>query len=145
MALAHAGNTGQAVWPTVRPNRYRVLKIGTQTIDRWFGPIDATTFCASGVDNGVCAYGWPAQGSFGNAGVGTERAPSFFNLDGSIGKKFGVTEKQYLDFRAEFFNVLNYVSLGPPGRDITAPATFGQITTQIGTARNMQFGLKYCF
>jgi len=145
-AVGDALNTRQGVRPSgVRPNRYRVLMICTQTIDRWFGPTDATTFCASGVDNGICAYGHPALGSFGNAGVGTERAPNFFNLDGSLGKKFYVTEKSYLDVRAEFFNVLNYVSLGPPGRDITTPATFGQITTQIGTARNMQFGLKYCF
>jgi hypothetical protein len=145
MALAHATNTGQGVRGNVRPNRYRVLKISTQTIDRWFGPLDATTFCASGVDNGVCAYGVPALGSFGSAGVGTERAPKFFNLDGSIGKKFHLREPHYLDFRAEFFNVLNHVSYGAPGRDITTPATFGQITSQIGAPRNIQFGLKYYF
>jgi hypothetical protein len=43
------------------------------------------------------------------------------------------------------FNILNYVSWGPPGRDITAPASFGQITGQIGAPRNIQFGLKYYF
>ena len=52
---------------------------------------------------------------------------------------------QVLEFRGEFFNVLNHVSLGPPARDITTPATFGLITAQIGSPRNIQFGLKYYF
>ncbi len=107
--------------------------------------MDATTFCGAGADNGTCAYGIPAFGSFGNAGVGTERAPSFFNLDLSIGKKFHVTETQRFDFRVEFFNALNHVSFGPPGRDITNLGTFGQITAQVQNARNLQFGLKYFF
>ena len=104
-----------------------------------------STFCASGVDNGACAYGLPALGSFGNAGVGTERAPGFFNLDASIGKHFRVSEGKYIIVRAEFFNALNSVSFGPPGRDITTPAGFGQITTQVGNPRNIEFGLRYSF
>jgi hypothetical protein len=43
------------------------------------------------------------------------------------------------------FNVLNSVSWGAPGRDITAPASFGSITGQINAPRNIQFGLKYAF
>jgi hypothetical protein len=69
----------------------------------------------------------------------------YFNLDTSIGKSFQLTEHQRLEFRAEFFNVSNVVNYGPPARDITSPATFGQITTQVGTPRNIQFGLKYYF
>ena len=144
-AAAHQNNTGQSVRGNVRPNRYRPLNITPQTVDRFFGPVDASTFCASGVDNGTCAYGVPAIGQFGSSGVGTERMPSFFNLDASIGKKFFVSENNYLDFRVEFFNLMNHVSWGSPGRDITSPATFGQITGQIGSARNIQFGLKYYF
>jgi hypothetical protein len=129
---------------TVRPNRYRALQLGNQTVEHWFGT--GHTFCTSyGVDNGTCAYGLPALGSFGNAGVGTERAPAFFNLDTSLGKKFYVAEKKYVEFRGEFFNVLNQVSFGPPGRDITTPATFGLINSQIGSPRNIQLGLKYSF
>src|SRR5438067_4895529 len=84
-------------------------------------------------------------GAFGTAGVGTQRAPSLFNLDGAIGKKFYVSERHYLDFRAEFFNTLNHVSFGPPGRDITTVGSFGQITSQANGPRNIQFGLKYNF
>jgi hypothetical protein len=63
----------------------------------------------------------------------------------SIGKKFNVTERQYVDFRMEMFNALNHASWGPPSRDITSPATFGQITSQLQNSRNIQFGLKYYF
>ncbi len=79
------------------------------------------------------------------SGVGTLRAPSFFNLDASIGKKFYVTERQYLDFRMEMFNAFNHASWGAPGRDITNPGAFGQITSQVQNPRNIQFGLKYYF
>ncbi len=117
----------------------------TRTVDRWFGDVTAASFCVAGVNNGTCAYGIPALGQFGSAGVGTERAPGFFNLDTSIGKRFNITERQRIEFRAEMFNILNFVSWGAPGRDITAPASFGQITSQINSPRNIQFGLKYAF
>ena len=68
-----------------------------------------------------------------------------FNLDMSIGKKFHVTEKHYVDFRMELFNAFNHASWGAPGRDITNPGAFGQITSQIQNPRNIQFGLKYFF
>jgi hypothetical protein len=141
--------TGQAVRGNVRANRYRQLQTdqSAQTVDNFFGlPADRTgLFCAAGVDDGRCAYGQPADGQFGSAGIGTERGPSFFNFDFSIGKKFHVTERQYLDFRAEFFNALNHVSWVPPGLNINNPATFGAIGGQVQDPRNIQFGLKYYF
>jgi len=145
-AGAHQNNTGQSVRGNVRANYYRPLTYsGERTVDRWFGPVD-TLFCQqNGVDNGTCAYGLPGLGQFGSAGVGTERMPGYFNLDLSVGKRFYVTEKQYLDFRMEGFNALNSVSWGAPGRDMTSPASFGQITGQIGSPRSIQFGLKYQF
>ncbi len=139
-------NSGQSPRGNARANRYRDYPaVSVRTVDRWFGDVTASSFCAAGVDNGTCAYGIPALGKFGSAGVGTERAPGFFNLDTSLGKRFNVTERQTLEFRAELFNVLNYVSLGNPGRDITAPAGFGSIGGQINLPRNIQFGLKYFF
>lgn len=144
--------TGQAVRGNVRANRYRELTINesARNVDNWFGlPMDTAArtavFCSAGVDNGTCAYGQPADGSFGNSGIGTERGPGFFNLDFSIGKKFNITERQYFDFRAEFFNALNTVSWAPPGATISAPASFGVIGSQVQSPRNIQFGLKYYF
>lgn len=145
-ATGFQGQTGQSsVNSTTRPNRYRSLPIRDQTVDHWFGLAVNAICTANGQDSGTCAYGLPARGTFGNAGVGTERTPAYFSMDASLAKKFAVTEKQYLEFRGEFFNVLNHVSFGPPGRDISTPATFGAISSQAGSPRNIQFGLKYLF
>ncbi len=144
--------TGQAVRGNVRANRYRTLAIdeSARNIDNWFGiPTDTATraafFCAAGVDNGTCAYGQPGNGTFGNSSIGTERGPGYFSSDLSIGKRFNVTESNYIDFRMELFNAFNNVSWAPPGANISAPAGFGAIGGQVQAPRNIQFGLKYFF
>jgi hypothetical protein len=152
MVAAHSGfpltilgldSTNQAVRGNVRPNYYRRLSYQNQTIDNWFGT--GNTFCAAGVDDGKCAYGNAAVGQFGNSGIATEQAPSFFNFDASIGKRFRLAERRSLDFRAEFFNAMNHASFGPPGRSISTPSTFGLITTQATPPRSIEFGLKLFF
>jgi hypothetical protein len=146
LATTQNTNSGRSPRNNVRANRYAVqADPATRTVDRWFGDVTANSFCAAGVNNGTCAYGIPALGDLGSAGVGTERAPGFFNLDTSIGKKFNITERQRIEFRAEMFNILNSVSWGPPGRDITTPASYGAITSQVNSPRNIQFSLKYAF
>jgi len=143
---AGSANTGgRTPRGNVRANAYRPYVIPSQSVDQYFGPVTASNFCAAGVDDGVCAYGIPAVGTLGSASVGTQRAPSFFNMDLSVSKKFNFTETKYLQFRAEFFNAFNHVSWSPPGRDITSPASFGQITGQVQNARNIQMGLKLYF
>ncbi|MBL0157540.1 MAG: TonB-dependent receptor [Bryobacterales bacterium] len=149
--LNGADRTGQAARGNIRANRYGKLTVNESlvSIDNYFGlPTDtasrAAVFCTAGNSSG-CAYGTPSDGFFGNSGIGTERGPSFFNMDYSIGKKFNVTERQYIDFRMEAFNGLNHVSWGAPGRSIAAPASFGVVGSQVAAARNIQFGLKYYF
>jgi hypothetical protein len=144
--------TGQAVRGNVRANYYRELVVNesARNVDNWFGlPTDtaarAAFFCPGGVDNNTCAYGQPADGSFGNSGIGTERGPGFFTTDMSIGKRFNMSESRYLDFRMELFNAFNNVSWAPPGAGIGNPATFGVIGSQVQAPRNIQFGLKYFF
>jgi hypothetical protein len=94
------------------------------------------------------AFTLPPQGSFGNSGIGVVEAPGFFNWDFSVGKKFYVrSEARYLDFRAEFFNILNTPSFSPP--DVTwtptAQATFGKINGTISAPRIIEFALKFHF
>ncbi len=152
LVLAHSGfpvtilgvdSTNQAVRGNVRANYYRPLTYQNQSVDNWFGT--GNTFCAAGVDDGKCAYGNAAPGQFGNASIATEQAPSFFDFDAAAGKRFKIDERRSLDFRAEFFNLLNHASFGPPGRSLATPATFGLITTQTTPPRNIQFGLKFYF
>jgi hypothetical protein len=152
LMVAHSGfpvtilgrdGTNQAVRGNVRANHYRSLTYQNQSIDNWFGT--GNTFCAAGVDDGKCAYGDAAPGLFGNTAIGTEQAPSFFDFDASVGKRFKIAEGKQLDFRTEFFNLMNHASFGPPGRSLATPATFGVITTQTTPSRNIQFGLKLMF
>jgi hypothetical protein len=113
-----------------RPNRIGDGKPSNQTIDHW---IDET------------AFAMPAQGTFGNAGVGILRAPKYGNLDVSLGKKFQLAGSKYVDFRAEFFNFLNHPSFNPPAVNFSAPNTFGRITSTISPPRNLEFALKFYF
>jgi hypothetical protein len=149
MTVRAVDRTGQAVRGNVRANYYRPLQIdeSARTVDNWFGlPADRNNiFCAAGVDDGRCAYGQPADGQFGTGGINTENGPDFFNLDFMVGKQFPITEKRYIDFRAEFFNLLNTVSWAPPGLNINNPNTFGQIGAQVQEPRRIQFGLKLYF
>jgi hypothetical protein len=56
------------------------------------------------------AFGPPAAGTFGNAGVNILRGPGVNNWDITVGRKFpvGLGENRYIDFRTEFYNVWNH-------------------------------------
>ncbi len=137
--------SSQATRGNTRANYYRgALDYTGQTIDTWLG--SNNQFCrTAGVDDGKCAFGDPALGSFGNSAKGLGISPGFKNIDMSIGKEFRVTERQHAEFRAEFFNMFNHPNFGPPTANIDAPATFGAITRVVNTPRNIQLGLKYFF
>jgi hypothetical protein len=53
-----------------------------------------------------------------------------WNLDASLGKKTNITEKVNVVFSADFFNILNKVDFANPGLSLTAPTSFGVITSQ---------------
>jgi hypothetical protein len=139
-----SSNNSNAGNRTARANRYRPLVITDQSVDHWFGTDASATPCTTDVDNGVCAYGKEITNTFGTAGVGTERAPAFSNFDMTVGKRFSFTERRYLEFRTEFFNVFNMVSFSAPARVATS-SDFGQITAQVNSPRTIQFGLKFYF
>ncbi len=128
---------------TARANHYRTLLIGNRSANNWFGTTPSATPCA-GPDNGVCAYGSELPTEFGTAGVGTERAPGYRDLDAALSKAFAITEDKHLDFRADFFNVMNTTSLGPPNANVSSNA-LGQITTTTSTERQIQLALKLIF
>jgi hypothetical protein len=60
-------------------------------------------------------------------------------------KDFALHEMHRIQFRAEFFNVLNRVVFGSPASNLNAPATFGRVSGQANAPRNIQLALKYTF
>ena len=58
--------------------------------------------------------------------LGNVRTFALLNEDFSVLKDFALYEAHRIQFRAEFFNVLNRVVFGAPSANLNAPATFGQ-------------------
>jgi hypothetical protein len=96
------------------------------------------------------AYATPALYTFGNLGRNTERAPGFGNWDLGIFKNFPIMEKYTLQFRTEFFNAFNNVSLGGYNASFCTPIAtcnpnFGRIFSTQSSSREIQFALKFIF
>ncbi len=91
----------------------------------------------------------PNQGRFGTLGRNTFRGPALRNVDISLIKdtafgRRGRGEAVTLQFRAEFFNVLNLVNFGLPA-NIVRGSGFGFINRTAGTSRQIQFSLKLIY
>jgi hypothetical protein len=105
------------------------------TPDLWFDP---------------CAFSNPAFGVFGNLGRHTLIGPVFNNVDFSLLKSTDFAENKSIQFRAEFFNIFNHANFANPAplvfdaRGNRVP-TAGLITSTVGIARTIQFGLKLVF
>ena len=80
---------------------------------------------------------------FGNAGRNIGVGPRYSNWDFSIFKNFRVTESKDIQFRAEFFNILNHPNFRLPDSDISSP-TFNQIQAALDP-RVVQLALKFLF
>jgi hypothetical protein len=75
--------------------------------------------------------------------------PGYYGVNMSVFKSFVTWREQYLQFRADAFNLLNHPTLGTPnesnnsnGGEITGPKFFQNNTPD---ARFMQLSLKYVF
>jgi hypothetical protein len=97
------------------------------------------------------AFSIEAPGTLGNLGRDTVRGPHIADLDFSLTKDTKISERINSQFRAEFFNILNHTNLGLPNNSLFvstngAPTgTAGQITSIVGTPRQIQFALKLIF
>ena len=84
----------------------------------------------------------PSQ-EFGDLGRNAFRSPVFWQWDNGIDKTFRVSETVRLQFRSEFFNILNHTNFGIPDTK-TSDAAFGTIRTTY-PSRQIQFALKATF
>ena len=139
-----------------RANQYAPLIIKNRTLAHWFGTDPSATPCTlrpqDTNQNPSCAYGnelnaatYGPQYAFGTAHVGTERGPGFRDVDVSAFKQFRTYKEQYIQFRADAFNVGNISSYAAPAATVSTTATFGQITSNLSPPRQIQMSLKYAF
>jgi hypothetical protein len=93
----------------------------------------------------------PIPGTYGNVGRDVLTGPGLADLDFSVLKNTNITERVHLQFRAEFFNILNHPNFGTPNAVVfssassTPASTAGVITSTSTTSRQIQFGLKLQF
>jgi hypothetical protein len=105
------------------------------------------TFGGPGWINASCFSSPPAFGFGSEPRVdATLRAQGANNFDFAVFKRttFGPEERLGLEFRTEFFNLFNHPQFGPPNGSFGS-STFGQVTSQEGNPRLIQFALKFLF
>jgi hypothetical protein len=111
------------------------------TPDRWFDP---------------CVFALPPQGIFGDLGRTTMRGPGFAQWDIGLFKNFDVSEEVNLQFRAEFFNILNRANFSVPQNALfesdaagiaiqEVRSSVGNISQTVSTSRQIQLALKIVF
>jgi len=88
-------------------------------------------------------------GRFGDAGRDVIIGPGTVDFDASLLKSFFFKETRYVQFRGEFFNILNHPNFDNPNVTETS-SSFGKITSAgvqdpRGTSRQIQFALRLVF
>jgi len=154
-----SGDTRNPVRPDINPNFTGNLY--PKKVGEWFDPsaflAPLSTLSKTGTITG---------GAVGNLGRDTLTGPGLAELDLSLLKSTHISERYNLQFRSEFFNILNHTNLTTPNEiayasapTLTAsttggPATYtppaisptaGVITATATTSRQIQFGLKLVF
>jgi PAS domain S-box-containing protein len=110
--------------------------------------------------DGSC-FTLPAPGTLGDLGKNTVTAPGYVSTDFSLSKDTKIFERLNTQFRAEIFNIFNHANFGIPALNaftavngsLTAGSTgsfgnaanAGQITSIVGTSRQIQLALKFLF
>ena len=89
------------------------------------------------------AFAVSPYGTFGNAGRNILDGPGLETIDFSVVKNTRASERLNVQFRAEFFNLLNHTNFNLPDNFLGSP-TFGQITSA-KDPRRLQLALKFLF
>jgi hypothetical protein len=92
-------------------------------------------FGTSGAGRGLGYFSnTPPTGRIGTAGRNQFYGPGLFNWDLAAAKNFAIwRERTKLQFRADFFNLLNHTNFANPVHNESS-ANFGKITSTLGTA-----------
>jgi len=130
------GNTNFPDRPDITPGRKIDDSIyENNSPNQWFDP---------------SVFSLQAAGTYGNAGRDILKAPGLASFDASLFKTTYITERLNLQFRAEFFNLMNRTNLAIPSTTVLTtsgdPASSaGRISRTATQSRQIQFGLKLSF
>ena len=122
-------NTGTPNRPNVVPGQSISLPSSKRTVDHWFN---------------TDAFSTPAPFTFGNAGRNIIPGPGNQVIDLALARRFSITERSSLEFRAEGFNIFNHPNFGIPGPYPDLGPFFGKIFST-GDPRRFQFGTRFDF
>jgi hypothetical protein len=126
------GDTRNPDRPSLKPAFSGPVVLGNP--NQWFNPN---------------AFVLPIAGTYGNLGRGVYSGPGLAEADASLFKSTAISERTNLQFRAEFFNVLNHANFGTPNATVFSSGAIspsaGLITSTATTSRQIQFGLKLIF
>ncbi|HSK62718.1 MAG TPA: hypothetical protein VK893_02720, partial [Pyrinomonadaceae bacterium] len=89
------------------------------------------------------AFATPAAGQFGTLGKGAVRGKPITTIDFSVGKNWRFDERYGIQFRAEFFNLLNHTNFIGFDTDIRN-LSFGTLNVA-QPPREIQLGIKFTF
>jgi hypothetical protein len=123
------GTGGILIRPNAVPGQTSVLPSEQRSTGRFFN---------------TAAFSLTPAFQFGNVGRNTVTGPGMFNIDVTVAKTIPIRERVNLQFRTEFFNLLNTPNHNIVGRLINVPATFGRVLNQLDP-RQIQFALKLTF
>ncbi len=94
------------------------------------------------------AFVLPAAGTFGDVGRNALEGPGFTTWDMAVFKNVRLGNRR-LQFRLEVFNILNRANFGLPASTVFnsngLAEDVGEITSIVGTARQVQLGVKFEF
>jgi hypothetical protein len=90
------------------------------------------------------AFAYPAAGAYGTSPARGFEGPGMWNVNTALARVVPAGGGRTLELRVEAFNLFNHFNWGNPNTNLDA-GTFGQITTQAGDSRIMQFAVKYGF
>jgi hypothetical protein len=144
-----SGDSRNPVRPNVNPAFTGPLYPGgstSQRVAQYFNP---------------AAFSAPAYGTVGNLSRDSLTGPGYKDLDLSLAKTTQINERVRVQFRAEFFNILNHTNLLTPSETVfSAGPTQGTaanqntaaivsptagVITSAATTRQIQLGLKLLF
>ena len=89
------------------------------------------------------AFAQPAAGTFGDLPRNAAVGPDYWNFNLALSRLIPVSNRQF-EMRFEVFNLFNRFNWGLPVVNVNS-GQFGRITTQAGTPRIIQLGIKFDF